>query len=47
MGKLEVVSFIIKSGNKLTIDVKYEVNEMRKMKLFQLFLLYQTRCEVY
>jgi hypothetical protein len=47
MGKLEAFSFIIKSGNKLTIDVKYEVNEMRKMKLLQLFLLYQALCEVY
>jgi hypothetical protein len=41
IGKIEVVSFAIKSGRKLTISVIFEYQEMTKRKLFLLFPLFQ------
>ena len=38
--KIEIVCFVIKSGRKLIIGVKFEVN-FKKMKLFLLFPLSQ------
>jgi hypothetical protein len=42
-GKIEGVSFVTESGRKFTINVKFDVNvnKMRPMKLFLLFLFFR------
>jgi hypothetical protein len=41
-GKTEVVSFVVKSGRKLTIGVKFEVNDNRNKNIHVPTSLYFT-----
>ena len=41
IGKIEVISFVIESGRKLTSSVIFECEEMTKRKQFMLFPLFQ------
>jgi hypothetical protein len=38
-GKTEVVSFVVKSGRKLTIGVKFEVNDNRNKISFNVIII--------